>query len=333
MSSGEDGFRYLSAREVERSLPDVGERLSLARRAMIALVADAEMPAKLGVHPRGAASFAHAMPALLRGDADDGSRDLLGMKWVVGFPGTHSAGTPALHSMVLMNDARTGVLRAVLGAAPITAHRTAAVSGVALAAWCPEVEPSSLRVALLGAGNQARSHLPVLGHLLRGATLVIADRHPDRAAAVAQEAGASGAFRTVEAASSTAEGARGADVVITLVSFGPARQGIPAETFASAKLVVAVDYDMCLPASVVQAAGRFIVDDRGQFLATRSGDVFRGYPDPKATIGEALLAGEPKRYEGVTVVTHLGAGVADLVFADAVLQRATQLGLGTRLPA
>ena len=40
---------------------------------MTALVADAELPPKIGVHPRPAGSFAHAMPAFLRG-ADRGRR-------------------------------------------------------------------------------------------------------------------------------------------------------------------------------------------------------------------------------------------------------------------
>jgi hypothetical protein len=31
-------------------------------------------------------------------------------------------------------------------------------------------------------------------------------------------------------------------------------------------------------------------------------------------------------------VTHLGVGLADLVFGDAVVRRATELGLGALLP-
>jgi hypothetical protein len=32
------------------------------------------------------------------------------------------------------------------------------------------------------------------------------------------------------------------------------------------------------------------------------------------------------------VVTHLGVGLADLVFADAIVRAATSAGLGTTLP-
>ena len=189
-----DGFLYLTAADVELALPDVAARIQLARRAMIALVADAELPPKIGVHPRPDESFAHAMPAFVRGAAADGSADLLGLKWVTGFPGNRAAGLPALAASVLLSDPQTGRPRALLDGGPITAHRTAAVSGVAIETWKPDVDPPSLRVALIGAGVQARSHLPVLGHLLPGSTLVISDRHADRAEALAQEAENSGAF-------------------------------------------------------------------------------------------------------------------------------------------
>ena len=97
---------------------------------------------------------------------------------------------------------------------------------------------------------------------------------------------------------------------------------------------MAVDYDMCVPASLAAAARPFVVDERGQFVANRATGIFAGYPDPATTIGEALL----NRVEvarragpGAVLVTHLGVGLADLVFADAVLKTAASLGLGTRL--
>ena len=40
---------------------------------MLALVDDAQLPPKIGVDPAPADSFAHAMPAWMRGAAADGS--------------------------------------------------------------------------------------------------------------------------------------------------------------------------------------------------------------------------------------------------------------------
>jgi hypothetical protein len=77
----------------------------------------------------------------------------------------------------------------------------------------------------------------------------------------------------------------------------------------------------------------FLVDDRGQFQANRDAGQFDGYPDPTATIGEAVLDGTIRPATGRVVVTHLGVGLADVVFADAIVRRATSAGLGTALPS
>jgi ornithine cyclodeaminase/alanine dehydrogenase-like protein (mu-crystallin family) len=324
------GLRYLAAADVMALMPPVGQRIELARRAMVALVADADLPAKIGVHARPDGSFGHAMPAFLRGADPAGAQDLLGLKWVVGFPTNGARGLPAIHGSVLLNDPHSGVPRAILDAAPITAHRTAAVSGVCLSAWSPASGGGPLRVAMLGAGVQARSHLPVVGHLLPGSALTIHDRHPERATELVDEATRSGWFASAGAAEGAAAAVEGADVVVSMVSFGPQRQQLPAEAFESASLVVAVDYDMCLPARVAAGADLFLVDELGQFRANRDSGIFAGYPDPAGIIGQALVHEWP-RPAGRVVVTHLGVGLADLVFADAILRQAEVQGMGTVL--
>jgi len=325
-------LRYLSAADVLAALPPVEERIALARRTMVALVADSELPPKIGVHPRPAASFGHAMPAYLRGGDPDGSDDLLGMKWVAGFPTNNALGLPAIHGTLLLTDARTGLPRGILDAGPITAHRTAAVSGVAIEHWAPDPADRPLRIGLVGAGIQGRSHVPVLAHLLPGSTLVIHDRDADRAGALAAEAEESDAFDAIATVDRPVDAIEGADVVVTLVSFGPERQGIPLSAWAPDATVVAVDYDMCVPAALAADAALFLVDDRGQFLATRTDQVFRDYPDPAAMMGEALLAGTPRPDRGRVLITHLGVGLADVVFGDALLRAAEARGLGSTLP-
>src|SRR6478672_13098378 len=116
-------------------MPDIDERLALAEQTMTALVADAELPPKIGVHPRPDGSFAHAMPASLRpaGPGSSVADDLLGIKWVTGFAGNRSVGMPAIHALIVLSDPATGVPQAILDGGAITAERTAAVSGVAIA--------------------------------------------------------------------------------------------------------------------------------------------------------------------------------------------------------
>jgi ornithine cyclodeaminase/alanine dehydrogenase-like protein (mu-crystallin family) len=329
---GAPPLRYLSAADVIAAMPDLDERLALAERTLTALVADAELPPKIGVHPRPAGSFVHAMPALLRGATGEGAGDLVGMKWVAGFAANNGRGLPAVNAVIVLNDAETGLPVAILDGGPITAQRTAAVSGVAIARFGPRVLDRAPRAALIGAGTQGRSHLDVLARVLPGAELAIFDRHPDRAATLADMASSTAGLGAATVAIDARTAVRDADVVVTAASFGPIRQVMTSDWLAHDALVVPVDYATYLAAEVARDAALFLVDQREQFVANRDAGLFDGYPDPAATIGEAILAGTPRPAGGRVVVTHLGVGLADVIFGAAIVGRAEALGLGTLLP-
>jgi ornithine cyclodeaminase/alanine dehydrogenase-like protein (mu-crystallin family) len=333
MSSELPPLLYLDARAVEASMPAIDERLRLAELTMTALATPgaAELPAKIAVHPRPAGSFAHAMPAHLRAERPQGE-DLLGIKWIAGFGSNARLGLPVLHGIVIVNDAKTGVPTAILDAGPITAQRTAAVSGVAIRHFAPGTEDRPIRAALIGAGVQGRSHVPVLGHVLPGMDLTVFDRHPERAEALAGLARRTLGIRGTSVAESARQATDGADVIVTAASFAPAeaRQVMTSEWALPSALVVAIDYATYCSAELARDADLFLVDHRDQFLANRDAGLFDGYPEPRASLGEAILAAMP-RPRGRVVVSHLGVGLADVVFAAAIVDLAKQRGFGTEL--
>jgi ornithine cyclodeaminase/alanine dehydrogenase len=324
---------HLTADEVRAAMPPVAERLDLAERTMTALATPggADLPPKIGVHPRPEGSFGHAMPAHLR-DAREPGRDLLGLKWVTGFPGNRAAGLPAISALVVLNDPATGIPVAILDGGPITADRTAAVSGVAMRQFRQDVGGRPIRIGLVGAGVQGRSHLEVFGHVLPGAHLTVFDRHPERAEALVATARATDGIAGAGDAASAQDCVRDADVVVTAASFTSPerRQAMTRDWLTPEALIVPVDYATYCSADVARGAAAFVVDDRGQFLANRDTGQFDGYPDPAATLGEVILAGA-SRPDGLVVVTHLGVGLADVVFGAAIVARAQRMGLGRTL--
>ena len=322
---------YLDQAAVRAAMPPVETRIELAERTMLALIADAELPPKIGVDARPAGAFGHAMPAFLRGPAADGTSDLLGLKWVVGFPDNGASGLPTIHATVILSDPLTGQPIAILDGAPITADRTAAISGVAIRHWAPAVKGRPARVAILGAGVQARSHLAVIGYLLPGAELAIFDRHRERAVALAERAMATNGIGAAQAASDAQDATSQADIVITAISFGAVRQTLTNSHLAPDVLVVAVDYATSVHHEVALAAGLFLVDEPGQFLANRSVGLFQDYPDPASTMGRAIRDGIRRPPSGRVLVSHLGVGLADLIFADAIVRTAIEAGLGIEL--
>ena len=325
-------LRYLTSSDVTAAMPDIDERLKLAEQTLTALVADAELPAKIGVHPRPSGAFAHAMPAFLRGGDPDGADDRIGMKWVAGFATNNERGLPAINAVVVLNDPATGLPIALIDGGPITAERTAAVSGVAIRRYKPPVEGRPVRAVLIGAGTQGHSHVPVLARVLPGVELRLFDRHPERAAALADLARATDGIGSVTVAPESRAAVEGSDVVVTAASFGPVRQVMTNDWLEPNALVVPVDYATYCAAEVARDAALFLVDDRGQFLANRDTGAFDGYPDPTATLGEAILDATRRPTSGRVVTTHLGVGLADVVFGSAILRRAEELGLGIVLP-
>jgi alanine dehydrogenase len=328
-------LRWFGAADVIASMPPLEERLRLAERTMAALATPgaSELPPKIAIHPRPVDSFVHAMPAHLR--ADSVSEDLVGMKWVAGFATNNALGIASISAVVVLNDAETGVPVAMLDGGPITAERTAAVSGVAIRHFGPRAgaHEGGTHVAIVGAGVQGRSHLSVFGGLLPGCHLHVFDASPERAQALAEVARATAGIAGAVVHLSAREAIGAADVVLTAASFGPKeeRQSMTNDWLRPEVTVVPIDYATYCAAEVARDAALFLVDQREQFLANREAGNFDGYPDPAVTIGEAILGGT-RRPAGRVVVSHLGVGLTDLVFADAIVRAAILDGRGTTLP-
>jgi alanine dehydrogenase len=325
-------LRYLSKADVVAAMPPLPVRIELAEATLRGLAGAAELPAKIAVHPRPNASFAHAMPAFLPGDREDGSGDRLGIKWVLGFPANAAAGLPAIGGLLLLNDPATGLALAILDAGPITAERTAAVSGVAIRTWAAPADPRAPRVAVIGAGVQGHSHVAVIGLVLPGTELRIFDPDPDRATALAEEARHTAGIAAAVVASSPRDAVEGADVVVSAASFvlPSERQSMTNDWLVPHALVVPVDYATYCAAEVARNAALFVTDHRDQFLANRDAGQFDGYPEP-AMIGERLDLTGSRRPAGRIVATHLGTGLADVVLGTAIAETAARLGLGTIL--
>ena len=331
-------LRWFGAADVVASMPPLEERLRLAEKVMVALATPdaSQLPPKIAIHPRPTDSFVHAMPAHLRDTEPAG--DLVGMKWVAGYATNNALGLPGISAVVVLNDPETGLPVAMLDGAPITAERTAAVSGVAVRRFGPQAGPdgwatgSPVHVAIIGAGVQGHSHLPMFGGVLPGCTVHLFDRDPARAAALAGTARVTPGIGETHVHATARDAVEAANVVLTAASFGPAseRQQMTNDWLRPGATVIPIDYATYCNAEVPRRAALFLVDQREQYLANRDAGNFDNYPDPAATIGEAIRAGT-KRPAGRVVVTHLGVGLSDLVFADAIVRAAVAAGRGTLL--
>jgi ornithine cyclodeaminase/alanine dehydrogenase-like protein (mu-crystallin family) len=267
------------------------------------------------------------MPAYL------GSTPAMGAKLVTVFHDNPSHGLPTHLATIVLLDAATGELRAILDGRFITEARTAAVSAVAVRYLARK---DAAVLAIIGSGVQARSHLEALS-LVRQFTDVRCSS--PSAAHVASFVAESKGY-PVRAVESAETATRGADVIV-LVTASPTP--VIADDWVKPGACV-ISVGACRPNQremdpALVARARLVVDSRAAALK-ESGDVVQGILEGR--FGESHIAAElgqvvadPKMGRGneseITIFKSLGMAVEDVAAADLAYQRATGLNRGAAI--
>jgi len=324
-------FIVLTHEEVE-DLLTMPECIDLMAETLAGLArGEYHLPLRMVVRPPATENFFGLMPAHRSGPEGG-----WGLKVVAISPGNPARGLDTHQGAVMLFDGDTGEVRAVMNAAAVTAIRTAAVSGAATRLLARE---DAGRLAIIGAGVQARKHLEAMACVRKLESARIYSRRPEGARAVAEEAAGRYGF-TVEASVSAEEALRGADIVITATS--ASEPVLRREWLTSGAHVNAVG--ACFPtareldtATVVDSA---LFVDRRESALNEAGDVVipirEGAIGPdhiRAELGEVLIGTAPGRTSPaeLTVFESLGLAVEDLASAQFLLERAEETGTGTRV--
>jgi alanine dehydrogenase len=186
------GVPFFSAAAVEAAVrPEVA--FEAVREGFVAHArGEWTMQPKLYVTNYPAGDF-RAMPALGGGHAL--------LKWVTSFPGNPGRGLPTVTGVVILSDAETGAVEALLDAGSVTALRTGAAAAIA----AETLGLAGGTAAVVGTGVNGRAAARTLQAL--GRTVLVWDVDEARAAAAAAELGAQVTTRT---------DALAADVVVTV---------------------------------------------------------------------------------------------------------------------
>jgi ornithine cyclodeaminase len=265
------------------------------------------------------------MPAHRAGD-----NPLYSLKTVCVFPDNPKRGLDAHQGTVTLFDGETGLVRAVMNASAITAIRTAAVSAVATRLLARE---DTRKLAILGAGVQARSHLDSMRAVREFEEIVLYSPTPGHAAELADEFG-------VGTAASAEEAVHDADVVVTATNAAePVLERSWLKEGAHLNAVGGRPPQMTeLDPETLAAAALFV--DRRESAENEAGDYRRALeegaigPDHiRAEIGEVLIGAKPGREDEsqLTMFRSLGLAVEDLAAAEYVVRRAQETGAGVEV--
>lgn len=263
------------------------------------------------------------MPAYIQ------SKNIAGTKVLTVIPDNYMANLPSHQGQVLVFDATSGVLKAIVDAEVITGVRTAAVSAVATHLLANK-KASSL--ALLGAGLQARKHMEAMLLVRPIDQITVWDALPSASQLFASEIEHRFSI-PVTACTTAAEAVKSADIICTLT---PSKQPIlfhqHVKPGAHINAVGACRPDAReLETALVKRSSLFV--DSKEAALCEAGDylipVREKAIEETHIIGElgALIAGDiPGRRnpEEITLFKALGLAVEDLAAADFIVNTINQ---------
>jgi len=256
-----------------------------------------------------------------------------GVKLLSLFPGNPAAGLSSHLGLVALFEAEHGRPVALLDAAELTAIRTAAVSGLATRLLA---RADAADLAILGAGEQAASHLAAMLAVRPVRRVRVWSRTEASARRFAQQAGARHGLE-IETAASARAAVEGADIVCTVTA---SREPVLAgDWLAAGAHVNAAGASRPDAAEIDQAAvvrARYFVDCRasaeseaGDYIAARRAGAITS-DHIAGEIGEVANGSKPGRRspEELTLFRSLGVAAEDLAAAAYVLAEARRRGIG-----
>ena len=272
-------------------------------------------------------AFVGVMPAFI----DDPA--MLGTKLVSVFGSNAAVGLPTHLATIVLLDPMTGELLAIMDGRYITEARTAAVSAVSVKKLAPE---NATRLAIIGTGVQARSHVEAIAAVRHLHEIKVWSRSLDNRTAFAREMRPR-TTAPIKIASSAQHAVEGADVIVlATASREPVvhHDGISAGAHVCA--VGACRPDQREMDSQLVARARVFVDSRMGALA-EAGDII--LPIKEGAIDEQHVAGDLGEVvlgtiagrtspDDVTIFKSLGMAVEDVAAAHLAYVKAAERGLG-----
>ncbi|MGQ3136749.1 ornithine cyclodeaminase family protein [Phenylobacterium sp.] len=294
--------------------------IPIMRQAMIAFSRGETRQLLRSIIPLDQGRMFGVMPGAL------GERACFGAKLVSVFPENFALGRQSHQGVVVLFDGESGVPICVAHAGEITAIRTAAASAAATDALA---RPEAHRLALLGYGEQARTHLRAISRVRALSDVRVWGRDFGRAQAFAAEMSVETGLR-VRAVAGAQVAVEEADIICTLTSSKtPVLLGAWVAPGAHLNLVgssyagpVEVDHDLVLRARLIADSREGVLAQGAEVLAAKAA----GLIDDAHVVGEigevfdGRLAGRQSP-DQITAYKSLGHIVQDLASAQALMER------------
>lgn len=257
------------------------------------------------------------------------------VKWLSSFRNNPLRGLPAISALDLVTDIETGMPLALVDGTSVTNMRTGGHSAVG-AKYLARADSS--RVAVIGCGNEGRTHLLALDELFDLSGVSAFDIHPETLARFASEMEAKAGV-PVTAASGVEEAAAQADIICVVTT---ARQPVLLESwvpegahvcavngFFDVEAECAVGFDKWAVGWYERDLAWIEGDEVGRLGGLAPGVLSRA--DIHADLASEIIPGrKPGREHDRerTVMTHMGMPALDAAVASLAYDLALEAGTG-----
>jgi ornithine cyclodeaminase/alanine dehydrogenase-like protein (mu-crystallin family) len=320
-------FRLLRAAEVRGLLP-MAACIELMQKTMIAVSEGrAQVPLRSILRLPGGRGALGNMPGYLS------EPECFGVKLISLMPANKPPEFSSHLGVVLLFEAEHGRPIALLDGATITAIRTAAASALATRLLA---RPEAGDLAILGAGEQAASHLEAMSAVRTLRRVRVWAREPAKAQAFAERQSAHVGF-AIEPVASPREAVRDADLICTVTKARePILEGAWLAPGAHLNVVgssvassAEVDSDTVVRARLFVDRVESTINEGGEYLrALREGRITQAHI--LGEIGEVANGSKIGRRSNADVTLYKSLGIApqDLASAHFVLEAARRAGVG-----
>lgn len=324
-------MRLLSSDDL-RSVLSMKEVIGLVEEAFGQLaIGTIHMPLRSRIDIRKYNGQVAVMPAFIEGTC------AVGLKVVSTYPANPSKhNLPTILATIMIVDAKTGAITAIMEGAFITALRTGAASGVATKYLARK---DSRLVAVVGAGVQAEKQLMAISEVRNIQSAKVYDLVRSRRVGYAQRMSKELGIEVVPA--STAQSAvKDADIIVTAttsqqpvvkaewIQEGTHINSIGAPSSDAREL----DDDTIRRARIVVDSKEAALKETGDLVIPISRGIISA-ADIYAELGEIVTGRKTgrTRSDQITVFKSVGLAVEDVAVAQRAYDKASKIGLGTNL--
>lgn len=262
-------------------------------------------------------AFADSMPVAVFNEKK--KLDIFGIKWLSVYKSNIKKGLPYINSLIILNNAETGMPEAILSGNWVTAIRTAAVSAVTAKYLAPKKK--NITVGIFGLGLQTYVHVLAFKAIYKNPKIILFNHNEKTLRKFLSK------FKNTDfqIEKNFHNVTKNSDVIVSATAFTPEiNPYIYEKDLKNDVLILPLDYGSRIDPNVYKTLDEVYTDDISQYeLKSKISTYFpKNRPVIKKEVGDLVSRGfKRKNNQKRVLVFNLGIALFDILTAKSVVNK------------